>query len=123
MPVCDAQALIFTVLAVVVLGLRAVPHTQAIRLQIHFMDMGQGDGAILIAPSGEAVMFDNGVWNQCTKPTTCLTSLGIRKERGRITERRLTLCPVRPDCPSESGDRLRRIFNFNDQLLVALVLK
>ena len=43
------------------------------------MDVGQGDGAILIAPSGETVMFDNGVWNQCTKPTTYLTSLGITK--------------------------------------------
>ena len=28
-------------------------------LQIHFMDVGQGDGAILISPGGETVMFDN----------------------------------------------------------------
>ncbi len=31
-------------------------------LQIHFMDVGQGDGAILIAPDGETVLFDNGVY-------------------------------------------------------------
>jgi beta-lactamase superfamily II metal-dependent hydrolase len=67
------------VVAVLVLGLQAIPQTQASRLQIHFMDVGQGDGAILIAPSGETVLFDNGVWNQCTKPSTYLASLGITK--------------------------------------------
>ena len=49
------------------------------KLQIHFMDVGQGDGAILIAPSGETVLFDNGVWNQCPKPMNYLTALGIKK--------------------------------------------
>jgi len=31
------------------------------KLQIHFMNVGQGDGAILISPRGEVVLFDNGV--------------------------------------------------------------
>src|SRR5262245_47457243 len=43
------------------------------------MDVGQGDGAILIAPDGETVLFDNGVWGSCTKPLTYLHSLGITK--------------------------------------------
>src|SRR5213083_318732 len=48
-------------------------------LQLHFMDVGQGDGAILIAPDGETVLFDNGVWGNCTKPINYLTSLGVTK--------------------------------------------
>ena len=28
------------------------------KLQIHYMDVGQGDGAILISPLGETVLFD-----------------------------------------------------------------
>src|SRR5262249_2049429 len=52
---------------------------QANKLQIHFMDVGQGDGAILIAPDGETVLFDNGVWGSCAKPLTYLQSLGITK--------------------------------------------
>ena len=30
-------------------------------LQLHFMNVGQGDGAVLISPLGEVVLFDNGV--------------------------------------------------------------
>jgi len=30
-------------------------------LQIHFMSVGQGDGAVLISPRGEIVLFDDGV--------------------------------------------------------------
>src|SRR5438067_9518058 len=49
------------------------------KLQIHFMDVGQGDGAILIAPNGETVLFDNGVLNNCNKPLSYLGTLGITK--------------------------------------------
>ena len=35
------------------------------KLQIHFMNVGQGDGAILISPEGETVLFDNGVRHHC----------------------------------------------------------
>jgi beta-lactamase superfamily II metal-dependent hydrolase len=57
----------------------SLPHAQAGRLQIHFMDVGQGDGAILIAPDGETVLFDNGPLNGCSKPMAYLNSLGITK--------------------------------------------
>jgi len=49
------------------------------RLQIHFMDVGQGDGAVLISPLGEVFLFDDGVNNQCEKPVSYLTQLGITK--------------------------------------------
>jgi beta-lactamase superfamily II metal-dependent hydrolase len=49
------------------------------RLQIHYMDVGQGDGAVLISPLGEVVLFDNGVSGQCGKPLGYLQSLGITK--------------------------------------------
>lgn len=49
------------------------------KLQIHYMDVGQGDGAILISPDGETVLFDNGVNNQCEGPVEYLRSLGISK--------------------------------------------
>src|SRR2546422_11193175 len=49
------------------------------RLQIHFMNVGQGDGAVLISPHGEVVLFDNGVLNECTAPVNYLQQLGITK--------------------------------------------
>ena len=49
------------------------------KLQIHYMDVGQGDGAVLISPLGEVVLLDNGVLNQCAKPISYLHSLGITK--------------------------------------------
>src|SRR4051812_34048331 len=49
------------------------------KLQIHYMDVGQGDGAVLISPLGEVVLFDDGVLNQCAKPISYLQSLGITK--------------------------------------------
>jgi hypothetical protein len=39
-------------------------------LQIHFMDVGQGDGAILISPQGETVLFDDGRDGSCDKPVS-----------------------------------------------------
>jgi len=43
------------------------------------MDVGQGDGAIVVAPDGGTVLFDNGVWQQCTRQMTYLQNLGITK--------------------------------------------
>lgn len=48
-------------------------------LQIHFMDVGQGDGAVLISPAGEVVLFDNGVRNNCDRPVSYLQQLGVTK--------------------------------------------
>ena len=46
-------------------------------LQLHFMDVGQGDGAVLIAPGGQVVLFDDGLLNNCDKPVGYLRALGI----------------------------------------------
>ncbi|HYC51614.1 MAG TPA: MBL fold metallo-hydrolase [Gemmatimonadaceae bacterium] len=48
------------------------------RLQIHFMNVGQGDGALLITPRGTTVLFDNGVRNNCDAPVSYLQQLGIQ---------------------------------------------
>jgi hypothetical protein len=37
-------------------------------LQLHFMNVGQGDGAVLISPGGQIVLFDSGVRNNCDLP-------------------------------------------------------
>jgi beta-lactamase superfamily II metal-dependent hydrolase len=47
------------------------------KLQIHFMDVGQGDGAVLVSPAGQAVLFDTGVFGKCSKPLSYLQQLGI----------------------------------------------
>jgi beta-lactamase superfamily II metal-dependent hydrolase len=47
------------------------------KLQIHFIDVGQGDSAILISPQGESVMFDDGNSKSCEKPLAYIESLGI----------------------------------------------
>lgn len=49
------------------------------KLQIHFMDVGQGDGAVLISPRGEVVVIDNGVTERCDLPVTYLKALGVTK--------------------------------------------
>ena len=42
-----------------IVGLPALTTAQAnSRLQIHYMGRGQGDGAVLISPLGQIVMFD-----------------------------------------------------------------
>ena len=48
------------------------------RLQIHFMNVGQGDGALLISPQGETVLFDSGVGGYCNRPIAYLRNLGIK---------------------------------------------
>ncbi|MEW6664130.1 MAG: MBL fold metallo-hydrolase [Thermodesulfobacteriota bacterium] len=49
------------------------------KLQIHFIDVGQGDAAILISPNGETVLFDNGVARFCDMPVSYLQQLGVTK--------------------------------------------
>src|SRR6266851_8783236 len=51
------------------------------RLQIHHMDVGQGDGAVLISPGGQVVLLDVGEdmkKRDCTKPVSYLDQLGIK---------------------------------------------
>ncbi len=54
-------------------------------LQIHFMDVGQGDGAVLISPGGQVVLFDDGAMKNCDKPVSYLQQLGITKIDYHIT--------------------------------------
>jgi beta-lactamase superfamily II metal-dependent hydrolase len=49
------------------------------KLQIHFIDVGQGDGAALISPEGEVALFDHGVLNKCDRPVSYLQQLGVTK--------------------------------------------
>jgi beta-lactamase superfamily II metal-dependent hydrolase len=49
------------------------------KLQIHYMDVGQGDGAVLISPRGETVLLDDGVAKQCGRTIGYLQSLGVTK--------------------------------------------
>jgi beta-lactamase superfamily II metal-dependent hydrolase len=52
------------------------------KLRIHHMDAGQGDGAVLISPSGQVVVFDIGEdmkRKDCTKPLSYLDQLGIKR--------------------------------------------
>lgn len=55
------------------------------KLQIHFMNVGQGDGAILISPRGEVVLFDNGVRKLCDRPVSYLEQLGVTSIQYHIT--------------------------------------
>jgi beta-lactamase superfamily II metal-dependent hydrolase len=48
------------------------------KLQIHFMDVGQGDGAVLISPQGQIVLFDGGNVKDCSKPVSYLAQLEIK---------------------------------------------
>lgn len=49
------------------------------KLQIHFLDVRQGDGALLISPLGETVLFDNGKRGNCDLPVSYLQQLGATK--------------------------------------------
>jgi beta-lactamase superfamily II metal-dependent hydrolase len=47
------------------------------KLQIHHIDVGQGDGALLISPLGQTALFDDGTYTNCTNIKAYLQSLGI----------------------------------------------
>ena len=55
------------------------PQPSAAKLQIHYIDVGQGDAAVLISPGGESVMFDDGVSSGCGKVTSYLRQLGLTR--------------------------------------------
>jgi beta-lactamase superfamily II metal-dependent hydrolase len=51
------------------------------KLQIHHIDIGQGDGAVLISPGGQVVVFDAGEdmkTHDCTKQVSYLDQLGVK---------------------------------------------
>lgn len=47
------------------------------KLQIHHVNVGQGDGILLISPLGETALFDNGNYLSCTGIKNYLQGLGI----------------------------------------------
>ncbi len=49
------------------------------KLQLHFLDIGQGDAALLVSPLGETVLFDNGVAGHCDEEVSYLQQLGVSK--------------------------------------------
>jgi beta-lactamase superfamily II metal-dependent hydrolase len=52
------------------------------KLQIHHIDVGQGDGAVLISPGGQVVVFDAGEdmkRHDCARPVSYLDQLGITR--------------------------------------------
>jgi len=64
--------------ALVALLVPAVALAQANgKLQIHHIDVGQGDGALLISPLGQTALFDDGVYTNCTNIKSYLQGLGI----------------------------------------------
>lgn len=69
------RILLFTLL---LLSLTSLAFGQANgKLQIHFIDVGQGDAAVLISPEGEIVLFDNGVAKHCDLSLSYLKKIGI----------------------------------------------
>jgi len=46
-------------------------------LKVHYMNVGQGDGAVLVSPGGEIVLFDAGRKGECDGPLSYLRNLGI----------------------------------------------
>ena len=47
------------------------------KLQIHHIDVGQGDGALLISPNGQTALFDDGNYLNCSGIKSYLQGLGI----------------------------------------------
>ena len=69
-----------TFLAVLALAGTGIAFGQANgKLQIHYVDVGQGDAAVLISPLGQVVLFDDGVENHCDKPVSYLAQIGLTK--------------------------------------------
>jgi beta-lactamase superfamily II metal-dependent hydrolase len=52
------------------------------QLQIHRMDVGQGDGAVAITPGGKVILFDVGQDMKrpdCIRPVSYLEQLGVKQ--------------------------------------------
>lgn len=47
------------------------------KLQIHHIDVGQGDGMLLVSPNGQTALFDNGNYLSCTGIKNYLQGLGV----------------------------------------------
>ena len=47
------------------------------KLQIHHIDVGQGDGAIIISPQGQVALVDDGSYTNCAPYLAYISSLGV----------------------------------------------
>ncbi|MCX5801858.1 MAG: T9SS type A sorting domain-containing protein [Candidatus Eisenbacteria bacterium] len=47
------------------------------KLQIHHVDVGQGDGALIISPLGQTVLVDDGTYTNCSAFVNYVKGLGI----------------------------------------------
>ena len=76
-----ARSLVFGVVLAAVSLASAQPGDG--RLQIHHIDMGQGDGAVLISPQGKVILFDAGLdiahVKKCSTEIAYLTSLRVKQ--------------------------------------------
>ena len=55
------------------------------KLQIHHIDVGQGDGILLISPLGETALFDDGTYTDCSGIKSYLQGLGITSVKYHFT--------------------------------------
>lgn len=69
--------LLLCTLALALLPYAAHAFTGNGKLQIHHIDVGQGDGALLISPNGQTALFDDGNYLNCTNIKSYLQGLGI----------------------------------------------
>lgn len=73
-------------LFVLVLGVAVSAFAQANgKLQMHFIDVGQGMGTLVVSPNGETVLFDDGNVKDCDKPVSYLQQLGVTKIDYHVT--------------------------------------
>ena len=75
----ESTKLMKTRILILIASLSILSAFAEVKFQLHFMDVGQGDGTLLISPGGETVLFDTGVRNDCDRPLSYLQQLGIRK--------------------------------------------
>jgi len=47
------------------------------KLQIHHIDVGQGDGALIVSPLGQLAIVDDGLYSNCPAFVDYITGLGI----------------------------------------------
>lgn len=72
-----ALTLLIAALSLAIVPLTAMAVTGNGKLQIHHINVGQGDGMLLISPNGQTALFDNGVYTNCPPVLAYLQGLGV----------------------------------------------
>jgi beta-lactamase superfamily II metal-dependent hydrolase len=47
------------------------------KLQVHHIDVGQGDGILIISPQGQLAIVDDAAYNNCAPFVNYITGLGV----------------------------------------------